>query len=599
MISHSSLLILCLVFIIPFCLNFNFLSNDSKLNPVYTIKGENNIEKVSYLGNNLIAYICLSETINIKDISTTNIKMSFSTKDSTDLVNLGNDLIATSSKDKTISIWNTSSGQKVNTLLGHKGQVKALAIIDSNQLASGASDSNIIIWNVSSGVIIKVINTQIPIDLISYLGNDLIAVASKSNILLNKSIYIYNIKSGQLVKTIKNKSYIKKLSYIGKNQLAIIDNNNVFSIVDIRSGEKKKLIKDSVSSMTYMGNDQLLYSTALNSGRSINIINTITGSITKSFKLNDNETMYELTIIDENRFLSLSKLLFLWDFNKEERIDSINNQPSVWSMTYLGNDLLATRQHDDKIFVINYKNGQIIRRIDEIISFNDKIILNMVYLENDLLATFRTNSILIWNFQTGEKVKTIEIDSPLDLIYLGNNKLAVAGRSKVSIVDFTSGKIEKEIKIEPKDEINSLLYLQNDNLLINTNNNSYIYKISSGTKIKTLNIDTVLSSLDLGNGILILSLKKGVVLLYDISTGKIIKSVELKSIKSFIKINNNEVVSLERLSHILLMDSSTLEVKERLILSNLDIFPDLISVGNNQIATGSYFYGDVIIIESN
>ena len=63
--------------------------------------------------------------------------------------------------------------------------------------------------------------------------------------------------------------------------------------------------------------------------------------------------------------------------------------------------------------------------------------------------------------------------------------------------------------------------------------------------------------------------------------------------------NNNEVLSLENFHDIVVRDSSTLEEKERLSLTDSDIYSELVKLGDNQIAAGNFFSGEIKIVESN
>lgn len=52
--------------------------------------------------------------------------------------------------DKTIKIWELSSGQLTRTLTGHKGSVFAVAVSpDGKYIASGSTDQTIKIWELT------------------------------------------------------------------------------------------------------------------------------------------------------------------------------------------------------------------------------------------------------------------------------------------------------------------------------------------------------------------------------------------------------------------------------------------------------------------
>lgn len=62
------------------------------------------------------------------------------------------------SSDNTIKIWNTSTGELINVLIGHSQSVSALYLLPNGCLISGSMDSSIIIWDLITGNCIKRLN---------------------------------------------------------------------------------------------------------------------------------------------------------------------------------------------------------------------------------------------------------------------------------------------------------------------------------------------------------------------------------------------------------------------------------------------------------
>jgi WD40 repeat protein len=59
--------------------------------------------------------------------------------------------IVSGSDDKTLRIWNASTGDCEKILSGHKGSVWALSILPEGRIVSGSEDKTLRIWNASSG----------------------------------------------------------------------------------------------------------------------------------------------------------------------------------------------------------------------------------------------------------------------------------------------------------------------------------------------------------------------------------------------------------------------------------------------------------------
>jgi WD40 repeat protein len=67
--------------------------------------------------------------------------------------------LASASRDNTVKIWNASSGECLHTLEGHSNAVNSVAFShDSARLASASSDKTVKIWNASSGACLQTLN---------------------------------------------------------------------------------------------------------------------------------------------------------------------------------------------------------------------------------------------------------------------------------------------------------------------------------------------------------------------------------------------------------------------------------------------------------
>ena len=59
--------------------------------------------------------------------------------------------LASGSRDWTIRLWDTRTGQHKKTLAGHKGVVNSVAFSpDGTTLASGSEDDTILLWDLTS-----------------------------------------------------------------------------------------------------------------------------------------------------------------------------------------------------------------------------------------------------------------------------------------------------------------------------------------------------------------------------------------------------------------------------------------------------------------
>ena len=100
--------------------------------------------------------------INIYKINDGNLVSSLKghRSDVNDLVQISDELLASSSRDKTVSIWNLTTNTCKFNLTGHTNGVFGLKQITSNILASGSIDKTINLWDITSGQLIRTLTNH-------------------------------------------------------------------------------------------------------------------------------------------------------------------------------------------------------------------------------------------------------------------------------------------------------------------------------------------------------------------------------------------------------------------------------------------------------
>jgi WD40 repeat protein len=76
------------------------------------------------------------------------------------LKQITSNILASGSGDKTIKLWNITSGQLIRTLTGHTGYIEwSVDLLNSQTLVSGSTDGTIKLWNWSTGECLRTIKT--------------------------------------------------------------------------------------------------------------------------------------------------------------------------------------------------------------------------------------------------------------------------------------------------------------------------------------------------------------------------------------------------------------------------------------------------------
>jgi len=129
-----------------------------------------------------------------------------------DLVQISADLLASSSSDKTVRIWNLTTNTCKFILTGHTYGVIGLKQITPSILASGSMDKTIKLWNIATGQLIRTLtgHTDWVYCSVNLLNSQTLVSGS-----LDQTIKLWNWSTGECLSTIQTTgSYIQSLAVI-------------------------------------------------------------------------------------------------------------------------------------------------------------------------------------------------------------------------------------------------------------------------------------------------------------------------------------------------------------------------------------------------
>ena len=171
-----------------------------------TIQTNQEVWSLKFLNNNIHFAAGLGYPgpydINIYNINDGNLVSSL--KGHTDtvysLAQISADLLASSSRDKTVRIWNLTTNTCKYNLTGHTWNVYCLKQITSSILASGSLDKTIKLWDITSGQEIRTLSDHTNYILWSI---DLLNVQTLVSGSSDETIKLWNWSTGECFSTIQ------------------------------------------------------------------------------------------------------------------------------------------------------------------------------------------------------------------------------------------------------------------------------------------------------------------------------------------------------------------------------------------------------------
>jgi WD40 repeat protein len=158
------------------------------------------------------------------------------------LTNNGN-LLASSSADNTICIWNLTTNTKKFTLTGHNSPVYGLKMISNEILASGSFDKSIILWNIISGYPIRTLPNTHEIYWSVDLLNDAVTLVSGTK---GGLVEQWNVNDGSSLRSINTGMAIWTLTILNITEASTSNKQSLIKSIKLKYKHKKKKEIDSI-----------------------------------------------------------------------------------------------------------------------------------------------------------------------------------------------------------------------------------------------------------------------------------------------------------------------------------------------------------------
>ncbi|CAD0228247.1 putative WD-40 repeat-containing protein [Planktothrix agardhii] len=164
--------------------------------------------------------------------------------------------LVSGSDDKTIKIWELSTGRELRTLTGHDGNVYSVAISPDGQTLVSGSGDGIKIWQLSTGQLLRTLTEHSGKVVISPDGQTLVSGSSDG------TIKIWQLSTGQLLRTLTGHSdYVRSLAISPDGQtLVSASGDGTIKIWQLSTGQLLRTLTEHSGKVVISPDGQTLVS---------------------------------------------------------------------------------------------------------------------------------------------------------------------------------------------------------------------------------------------------------------------------------------------------------------------------------------------------
>ncbi len=296
---------------------------------------------------------------SVKGHSSSVLTLAFSSVSSNNLIAKENarktpEMLVSGSFDKTIKLWNISTGKLSQTLSGHQDAVWSVAFSpNGEQLASCSSDRTLKIWNSDTGKEQQTLRGHTAAVTTLCYSPDGKLIASGSEDL---SLRLWETQSGQCLQTLNgHTTQISSVTFSTDGQTLASCEEQLIKLWNVKTGECTQTLQDSLTlvwsvafspdGQTLAGSDgQILRLWDVHTGKCRQILSGYTGQI------------WALAFSPNGQMLAASDndQVEIWNIETAERLRSwqgeVKTAGSYWSLAFDGEgEMLASGSEDGTV----------------------------------------------------------------------------------------------------------------------------------------------------------------------------------------------------------------------------------------------------------
>ncbi|KAL4983713.1 WD40-repeat-containing domain protein [Aspergillus falconensis] len=356
-------------------------------------------------------------------------------------------MLASSSSDKTVKLWDPTTGELLQTLEGHSGWVLSVAFSPNSQmLASSSNDKTIKLWDPTTGELLQTLEGHSGQVLFSPNGQ---MMASSSS---DKTVNLWDPTTGKLLQTVEGHSgWVLSMAFSTNSEL--LSSGETANLWDPTTGELLQTLVGHyghAQSVAFSPNSQMLAS-SLND-KTIKLWNPTTGELLQVLEGHSGEVLF-VAFSPKSQMLASSsndKTIKLWDATTNKLEQTLKGHSDwVYSVAFSPNSqLLASGSSDNTIKLWDPNTGKLQQTLEGHIGSVQSVAFSP---NSQLLASGSYDkTIKLWDLTTGGRQQNFEgrSNSVQSVAFSPDSQLLASGSNDktIKLWDPNTGKLHQTLR---------------------------------------------------------------------------------------------------------------------------------------------------------
>ncbi|KAI9782331.1 MAG: hypothetical protein M1839_005204 [Geoglossum umbratile] len=403
-------------------------------------------------------------------------------------------LVASGSADKTVRLWDTSTGAQLQTLEGHSDRVHSVAFSPSGKLvASGSEDETIRLWDTSTGAQLQTLEGHSDRVHSATFSPDGKLVASGSD---DKTVRFWDASTGAHLRTLEGHSDgVHSVAFSPDGKLvASGSRDKTVRLWDTSTGEQLRTLEghsDGVHSVAFSPDCKLVASGSEDT--TARLWDTSTGAQLQTFD-GHSDGVYSVAFSPDGKSVasgSVDETVRLWDTSMGEQLQTLEGHSGLVYSVTLSPDgkLVASGSWDKTVRLWDTSTGAQLQTLEG----HSNGVYSVAFSPDGRLVASGSwdETVRLWDTSTGEQLQTLEChsDGIYSVAFSPGGKLVASGSVDNTVRLWDTGTGEQLQTLDGhSDFIYSVAFSPDGKLVVSGSDDKTIrlWDTSTGAHLQTL-----------------------------------------------------------------------------------------------------------------